>query len=105
MSSIGRISALPNVVANEKRLGIRFQVIVPQQMFAGTGVGDTGANAYARAAGITPQEFLTRFGPPLPPSEFGEKVVSALSDPTFSKAFAIGLKGETGTTVLEEMAS
>jgi NAD(P)-dependent dehydrogenase (short-subunit alcohol dehydrogenase family) len=94
-----------NVVANEKQLGIRFQVVVPQQMFAGTGVGDTGAHAYARAAGITPQEFLTRFGPVLPPADFGEKVISALSDPAFSKAFAVGVKGETGVTVLEEMAS
>jgi hypothetical protein len=35
-----------NGVSEEKRLEIRFQAIVPQQMVLGTGVGDAGANAY-----------------------------------------------------------
>src|SRR6202011_3727294 len=55
-----------NGVSKQKDLGIRFQAIAPQQMVGGTGVGDTGANAYARAAGIKPEEFLTRFGAPMP---------------------------------------
>ena len=38
-----------NGVSEQKDLGIRFQAIVPQQMVRGTGVGDEGANAYARA--------------------------------------------------------
>jgi hypothetical protein len=40
-----------NGVSEKKRLGIRFQAIVPQQMVLGTGVGDAGANAYAHAMG------------------------------------------------------
>ena len=71
-----------NGVAEQKGLGIRFQVIVPQQMIGGTGVGDAGANAYARAMGIEPEAFLARFGAPMPPREFGEKVVSVLDDPS-----------------------
>src|SRR5438445_6162524 len=70
-----------NGVSQQKDLGIRFQAIVPQQMVGGTGVGDAGANAYARAAGIKPEEFLTRLGAPMPPREFGERVVSVLDDP------------------------
>src|ERR1700719_248786 len=62
-----------NGVAEQKGLGIRFQAIVPQQIIGGTGVGDAGANAYARAANIKPEEFLARFGAPMPPREFGEK--------------------------------
>ena len=94
-----------NGVAEQKGLGIRFQTIVPQQMVAGTGVGDTGANAYARAMGVTPEAFVARFGAPMSPRDFGEKVVSVLSDPNYAQGFAFGLKGDTGVTMLEGAAA
>src|SRR6266487_2845800 len=53
-----------NGIAKQKGLGIRFQTIVPLQIVGDTGVGDAGANAYARAVGIKPAEFLARFGAP-----------------------------------------
>src|SRR5271170_8493929 len=56
-----------NGVSEQKNLGIRFQAIVPLQIIGGTGVGDAGANAYARAAGVGREAFLARFGAPLPP--------------------------------------
>src|SRR5712671_3538861 len=59
-----------NGVAEQKGLGIRFQAIVPQQIIGGTGVGDEASNAYARAMGIKPEDFLARFGAPMPPREF-----------------------------------
>jgi NAD(P)-dependent dehydrogenase (short-subunit alcohol dehydrogenase family) len=90
-----------NGVSEQKNLGIRFQAIVPQQMVGGTGVGDAGASAYARAMGIEPAEFLKRFGVPMPPREFGEKVVSVLDDPQHAEGLAFGLKGDTGITMLE----
>src|SRR5258708_6892886 len=90
-----------NGVSAQKDLGIRFQAIVPQQMVGDTGVGDTGADAYARAAGLKREEFLARFGAPMPPREFGEKVVSVLDDPKYAKGLAFGLKGDTGVTMLE----
>ena len=94
-----------NGVAGQKGLGIRFQAIVPQQMIGGTGVGDAGANAYARAAGIETEAFLARFGAPMPPRDFGEKVLSVLDDPQYGTGFAFGLKGDTGITVLEGEAA
>ena len=94
-----------NGVAEQKGLGIRFQAIVPQQIIGGTGVGDAGANAYARAAGIETEAFLARFGAPMPPRDFGEKVVSVLDDPQYVTGFAFGLKGDTGITVLEGEAA
>src|SRR5882724_400097 len=94
-----------NGIAEQKRLGIRFQAIVPQQMVGGTGVGDEAAGAYARAMGIKPEEFLARFGAPMPPREFGEKVVSVLDDPKYAEGFAFGLKGDTGVTILERAAA
>ncbi len=94
-----------NGVAEQKGLGIRFQAIVPQQIIGGTGVGDAGADAYARAAGIETEAFLARFGAPMPPRDFGEKVLSVLDDPQYGTGFAFGLKGDTGITVLEGEAA
>ena len=72
---------------------------------AGRRLGDEGATAYARAMGIKPGEFLARFGVPMPPREFGEKIVSVLDDPKYAEGFAFGLKGDTGVTMLEGAAA
>src|SRR5260370_32314862 len=81
-----------NGVSEQKDLGIRFQAIVPQQMVRGTGVGDEGPNAYARAMSIKPEEFVARSGAPMPPREFRGKVVSVLVYPKYADASAFGLK-------------
>jgi NAD(P)-dependent dehydrogenase (short-subunit alcohol dehydrogenase family) len=94
-----------NGISEQKNLGIRFQVIVPRQMVLGTGTGSAGANAYAGAAGITPEAFVTRFGAPMPPRDFGEKVVAVLDDPQYAEGFAFGLKGDTGITIIEGAAA
>ena len=94
-----------NGVSAQKHLGIRFQAIVPQQIIGDTGVGDAGADAYARAMGVKREEFLARFGAPMPPREFGEKVVSVLDDPKYAEGVAFGLKGDTGVTMLEGAAA
>jgi NADP-dependent 3-hydroxy acid dehydrogenase YdfG len=94
-----------NGVAKQKGLGIRFQAIVPQQMFGGTGVGDAGSQAYARANGLDPEAFLARNYAPMSPREFGEKVVSVLEDPKDTVSLALGFKGDTGVTVLEGEAA
>jgi NAD(P)-dependent dehydrogenase (short-subunit alcohol dehydrogenase family) len=91
-------------VSAQNKLGIRFQAIVPQQIIGNTGVGDAGANAYARASGIGREEFLTRFGAPMPPRDFGEKVISVLEDPAYADGVVFGLKGDTGITMLERAA-
>ena len=94
-----------NGVPAQNKLGIRFQAIVPQQMIGDTGVGDAGAKAYARAMGIGRDEFLARFGAPMPPRDFGEKVVSVLEDPKYAEGVVFGLKGDTGITMLEGAAA
>jgi NAD(P)-dependent dehydrogenase (short-subunit alcohol dehydrogenase family) len=92
-------------VAEQKGLGIRFQVVVPQQMIAGTGVGDAGSGAYARAMGIEREAFLARFGAPMPPRLYGDHLVAVLGDPQYAEGVAFGLKGDTGITVLEGEAA
>ena len=64
-----------NGISQELNLGIRFQAIVPRQMILGTGTGDAAAGAYSGSMGITPEQFVARFGAPMPPREFGDRVV------------------------------
>ncbi|GAB2544124.1 SDR family oxidoreductase [Rhodanobacter koreensis] len=90
-----------NGISEEKELGIRFQTIVPRQMVLGTGIGDAAASAYARDSGIRPEDFVARFGAPMPPRDFGEYVVSVLDDPVYAKGLAFGLNGDAGVTILE----
>jgi NAD(P)-dependent dehydrogenase (short-subunit alcohol dehydrogenase family) len=94
-----------NGVAEQKGLGIRFQVVVPQQMIGGTGVGDAGSGAYARAMGVEREAFLARFGAPMPPRQYGDHLVEVLDDPQYATGLAFGLKGDTGITVLWEEAA
>jgi NAD(P)-dependent dehydrogenase (short-subunit alcohol dehydrogenase family) len=90
-----------NGVSQEKNLGIRFQAIVPRQMILGTGVGDAAANAYAGSMGITPEAFVARFGAPMPPRAFGDRVVSVLEDPQYADGVVFGLSGDAGITVMD----
>jgi hypothetical protein len=94
-----------NGVAKQKGLDIRFQAIVPLQIIGGTGVGDAGASAYARAMGLEREAYLARFGAPLPPRRFGDHLVAVLDDPQYATGIAFGLKGDTGVTVLEGEAA
>ena len=94
-----------NGLAAEKALDIRFQTVVPRQMVGGTGVGDAGASAYAARMGVSPAEFLARFGAPLTPRQFGEHVVSLLTDPQYEDSLAFGVKGDTGLSILEGAAA
>src|SRR5438874_1469209 len=90
-----------NGVSQEKNLGIRFQAIVPRQMILGTGIGDAAANAYAGSMGITPEQFVARFGAPMPPRAFGDRVVSVLEDLQYADGVVFGLNGDAGVTVME----
>lgn len=94
-----------NGVAEQKGLGIRFQTIMPVQMVGGTGVGDAGASAYARASGLEREAFLARFGAPMPPRKYGDHVVAVLDDPQYATGFAFAMKGDTGIAVLEGEAA
>ncbi|SHG57405.1 SDR family oxidoreductase [Bradyrhizobium erythrophlei] len=93
-----------NRVSEQRKLGIRFQTILPRQMILGTGIGDTAAGAYARAMDIEPEAFVARFGAPMPPRVFGENVVAVLHDPAHAEGFAFGLTGDKGVTMMEGFA-
>ncbi len=81
-------------------LGLRFRVIVPRQMFAGTGVGDTGITAYAAAAGRTFAEQAATW-PDMTPRAFGDMVADLIGRTDLAEAMVYAVRGDTGVTVLE----
>jgi len=84
----------------ELGLGIRFRVIVPRQMFAGTGVGDTGIKAYAAKAGRTFAEQAATW-PGMTPRAFGDMVADLIGRTDLAEAMVYGVRGDTGVTVIE----
>ncbi|MBN9511385.1 MAG: SDR family NAD(P)-dependent oxidoreductase [Alphaproteobacteria bacterium] len=92
-------------VSLQQNLGICVQTIALMQMVGGTGVGQPGAEAYSAKLGISPEQFLGRFGTQLTPREYGELVATLLSDQRYEVARAFALKGDTGITILEGAAA
>lgn len=92
-----------NGVSQELGLGIRFQAILPRMMILGTGIGDQAAGAYAASMNITPEDFVSRFGSPMPPRAFGRHVASILMDPQFSDGVVFGLNGDDGVKIMESV--
>jgi hypothetical protein len=81
-----------NAIAEERGLGVRFQVLVPTQLKAGTELGRNVASAYAGLAGVTPEAYLAkRYGPPLTPAHLGAQVADMLADPRYVAGVAYGL--------------
>jgi hypothetical protein len=89
-----------NGVANDLDLGIRFQALLVRQIVGATELGRTAAEAYARRKGVSTEAFLGGFGKPLEPRDYGEFVVTALTDPTYESAQAFAIRGETGIHTL-----
>lgn len=87
-------------LADQLGLGLRFRVIVPRQMFRGTGVGDTGITAYAKAAGRTFAEQAATW-PDMTPRAFGDTVAELINRPSFDEAMIHGVHGDTGATVID----
>jgi len=94
------MASYANVVSAELDLGIRFQALVPQQMTGAGGIGRSGSEYYSRRKGITPEQFLAGFGKPLSAHDFGEYVISILTEAQYEEAPAFGIKGDHGIVAL-----
>jgi NAD(P)-dependent dehydrogenase (short-subunit alcohol dehydrogenase family) len=91
-----------NGLANERRFGIHFQVLVPQQIVGETALGHQAASAGARRRGVSIEAFLAeRYGAPLSPRQYGEHVATLLTDPRYATGVAWGFKGDIGITALD----
>lgn len=90
-----------NGVSAELDRGVRFQALVPTQLFGSTPLGRSAAEAYARKKGVTVEAFLGGFGEPLTPREFGDHVARILTDPSYEEGVGFSIKGDDGIQPLK----
>jgi len=98
---IWMMAGYANGVASDLNLGIRFQALVVRQIVGATELGRAAAEAYGRRKNVSTEAFLAGFGKPLNPRDYGEHVVTLLTDPKYESATAFGLRGETGIQSLD----
>lgn len=87
-------------LADQLGLGLRFRVVVPRQMFQGTGIGDTAIAAYANAAGRTFAEQAASW-PDMTPRGFGDTVTQLIAGSSFDETMIYGVRGDTGATAID----
>jgi NAD(P)-dependent dehydrogenase (short-subunit alcohol dehydrogenase family) len=80
-------------VSHDRKLGIRFQVLVPTQAMAGTELGHAVAAVCAQAEGLTIDAYMhKRYGPTLHPSQIGRQVAELLVEPRYETGTAYGFR-------------
>lgn len=94
------MASYANTVSAELDLAVRFQAVVPQQMLAAGAVGRHGAEYYSKRKGVTAEQILAGFGKALSGRDFGEYVVSILTESQYEEAPAFGIKGDSGIVAL-----
>jgi NAD(P)-dependent dehydrogenase (short-subunit alcohol dehydrogenase family) len=90
-----------NGLASDLDLGIRFHALLPRQIVGATDLGRTAAEAYACRKGVSTEAFLAGFGKSLSPRDFGECVVTLLTDARYENTTAFGVRGDTGLRPLD----
>jgi len=81
--------------ADKLNLGIRFKVLIPNQVVGTTDFGRHAAQAYATYEGITEQAYLERYGVPFLTTEVvGDSVVSLLKDDKYQDGLAFGVSSK-----------
>ncbi|HEV8040599.1 MAG TPA: SDR family oxidoreductase [Bryobacteraceae bacterium] len=88
-------------VASDLKLGIRFQALLVRQIVGATDLGRAAAAAYACRKGVSIEAFLAGFGKPLSPRDYGQHVVTLLTDPKYEGATSLGIRGKTGIQPLD----
>ena len=90
-------------LSDQMGLSLRFRILVPRQMVAGTGTGDAGIAGYAAAAG---ESFEARAAtwPAMPPRRFGDMVADAIEATGLAEAPVFAIRGDTGLTEVEGAA-
>ena len=85
--------------AEARGLGIRYTAVVPNQLLAGTDIARAAAAGYAAAAGITVEQFMSRFEVPLD----AEGVAAAILRIADGDAPAGSILALTGAKGLEQL--
>ena len=79
--------------SDARQLGIRFVAIVPKQLLVGTQIGEMAAAAYAKAAGITVEKFMSRFETPLDAEGAARGILAVARRDAGGDATVLGLTG------------
>ena len=83
-------------------IGLKFQAIVPMQIFAETDGGHIAAEAYARRKGLTAEAWARgNFGNPMTPKDLAAHITSILTDPQYESGTVYGVKPDLGITLLD----
>jgi NAD(P)-dependent dehydrogenase (short-subunit alcohol dehydrogenase family) len=80
---------------------VRFQALLVRQIVGATELGHAAAEAYARRKGVTTEAFLAGFGKALASRDYGEYVVTLLTEPRFENVTAFAIRGDTGIQPLD----
>jgi hypothetical protein len=94
------MSGYANGVADGLKLDIRFQALILRQIVGATELGRAAAEAYARRKGVSIETLLAGFGKLLGLREYGEHVVTLLTDPKYAIPTALGIRGDDGIQAL-----
>jgi NAD(P)-dependent dehydrogenase (short-subunit alcohol dehydrogenase family) len=95
------MASYANSVADTLGLDIRFQALLVRQIVGATELG-RAAEAYARRKGVSTEAFLAGFGKALGPRDYGEHVVTLLSEPRYENLTAFAIRGDTGIQPLDK---
>ena len=95
------LASYANAASVELGRGIHFQAILPRQIIGDTALGRAAAAGYAKAKGVTIEQFLATFGKPLVPRQVGEHVVTILTDAAYESGTAFALRGDAGIQALD----
>jgi NAD(P)-dependent dehydrogenase (short-subunit alcohol dehydrogenase family) len=79
--------------SDARKLGIRFVAIVPKQLLVGTQIGEMASAAYAAAAGITVEKFMSRFETPLDAEGAARGILAVARREAGGDATVLGLTG------------
>lgn len=73
-------------ISNERKLGVRFATVVPEQLVTGTTIGITAATAYGAMAGTSAEAFMQRYEVQLDVDGVASAIVKALEGEVSSVA-------------------
>ena len=91
-----------NFSSEKLGLDLKFQAIVPMQIFAETDHGRIAAGAYAKLRGVPVEAFIRgNFGNAMTPKDYALHVVSILTDSKYDAGLVYGVKPEAGIVQLD----
>jgi NAD(P)-dependent dehydrogenase (short-subunit alcohol dehydrogenase family) len=76
------------------KLGIRFITLIPKQIMDETELGRAAVATYSAAAGLTEQEYMSRWNPRLTPEKLGHAVIALVTDSAYQPGMAYGASGD-----------